>query len=106
MDDGSPNANFTLGQETFQKWINEIKVKTQPSIIPEIEIIDYKETKVVRLAIPEFPIKPVSFKGRYFKRVKNSNHLLTTLEIADLKPAIITSVMGFLFSAQFRVRSH
>ena len=84
MDDESPNANFSVGQETFQKWINEIKVKTQPSIIPEIEIIDYKQTKVVRLAIPEFPIKPVSFKGRYFKRVKNSNHQLTTLEIADL----------------------
>ena len=83
-DDGSPNANFTFGQETFQKWINEIKVKTQPSIIPDVEINDYKQTKVVKLTIPEFPIKPVSFKGRYYKRVKNSNHLLTTLEIADL----------------------
>ena len=64
--------------------VNEIKVKTQPSIIPDVEIIDYKQAKVGRLTIPEFPIKPVSFKGRYYKRVKNSNHLLTTLEIADL----------------------
>jgi len=83
-DDGSPNENFSIGQETFQNWVNEIKIKTQPSIIPDVEIIDYKDIKVVKLSIPEFPIKPVSFKGRYYKRVKNSNHLLSTLEIADL----------------------
>ena len=83
-DDGSPNTNFTYGKETFQKWINEIKVKTQPSIIPDVEIIDYKENTIVELTIPEFPIKPVSFKGRYYKRVKNSNHQLSVLEIADL----------------------
>ena len=40
-DDGSPNTNFTFGKETFQKWINEIKVKTQPSIIPDVEVVDY-----------------------------------------------------------------
>ncbi len=83
-DDGSPNSNFSFGKETFQKWVNEIKVKTQPSIIPDIEVIAYNGKNVVELAIPEFPIKPVSFKGRYFKRVKNSNHHLSVIEIADL----------------------
>jgi len=48
-DDGSPNTNFTYDKETFQKWINEIKGKTQPSIIPDIEIIDYKENEIVTL---------------------------------------------------------
>ncbi|MEI6575565.1 MAG: RNA-binding domain-containing protein [Bacteroidota bacterium] len=83
-DDGSPNTNFTFGKETFQKWVNEIKVKTQPSIIPDIEVIVYNGQNIVELAIPEFPIKPVSFKGRYYKRVKNSNHQLSVIEIADL----------------------
>ncbi len=83
-DDGSINKNFTYGKETFQKWINEIKVKTQPSIIPDIELINYKGKKTVALIIHEFPVKPISFKGRYYKRVKNSNHQLTALEIADL----------------------
>jgi len=50
-DDGSPNNNFKFGNETFQKWINEIKVKTQPSIIPEIEIVDYKKSKIVEISI-------------------------------------------------------
>lgn len=40
--------------------------------------------KVVELSVKEFPIKPVSFKGRYYKRVKNSNHQLSLTEISDL----------------------
>ena len=59
-------------------------IKTQPSIIPDIEVVDYKGNTIVELTIQEFPIKPVSFKGRYYNRVKNSNHQLTVLEIADL----------------------
>jgi len=83
-DDGTPNVNFSFGKETVQNWINEIKIKTQPSIIPDVEIIDYNGKKIADLFIPEFPIKPVSFRGRYYKRVKNSNHQLSALEIADL----------------------
>ncbi|MFZ4402359.1 MAG: helix-turn-helix domain-containing protein [Bacteroidales bacterium] len=83
-DDGSINKNFSYGKETFQNWINEIKLKTQPSIIPDIEIINYKGKKIIEISIQEFPIKPISFKGRYYKRLKNSNHQLSVLEIADL----------------------
>ncbi|SMD00348.1 AlbA family DNA-binding domain-containing protein [Pedobacter nyackensis] len=32
---GIPVNGFTIGSETLQKWINEIKNKTQPSIIPD-----------------------------------------------------------------------
>jgi ATP-dependent DNA helicase RecG len=38
----------------------------------------------VELSIKEFPVMPVSFKGRYYKRVNNSNHLLSLTEIADM----------------------
>jgi predicted HTH transcriptional regulator len=34
MDDlGKPVRGFTLGNETLQKWVNEVKNKTQPSIM-------------------------------------------------------------------------
>jgi len=83
-DDGRINSKFAYGKETFQKWINEIKIKTQPSIIPDIELIDYNGNKTIAIVIHEFPLKPISYKGRFYKRVKNSNHQLTALEIADL----------------------
>jgi len=40
--------------------------------------------KVGVLSIKEFPVKPVSFKGRYYKRSGNSNHQLSVIEISDL----------------------
>lgn len=41
----------------------------------------------MEIRVQEFPVKPVAFKGRYFKRVKNSNHQLSPVEIADLNMA-------------------
>ncbi len=83
-DNGKPVKGFTLGSESLQKWVNEIKNKTQPSIIPDVDEIDLVGTKVGVLSVKEFPVKPVAFKGRYYKRVNNANHQLSLTEIADL----------------------
>lgn len=71
-------TGVTINAESVQNWINEIKSKTLPSIIPDVEIVEIGHKTVVILTIPEFPIKPVSFKGKYFKRLVNSNHLIST----------------------------
>ena len=36
------------------------------------------------IKVDEFPVKPVNFKGGYFKRVKNSNHQMNLTEISNL----------------------
>jgi ATP-dependent DNA helicase RecG len=33
--------------------------------------------------VPEYPIKPVACKGRYFRRVKNANHQMTVSEVVE-----------------------
>jgi len=83
-DKGIPVKGFTIGPESIQKWINEIKNKTQPSIIPDAELMEISGGTALALWVKEFPVKPVSFRGRYFKRVKNSNHQLSLTEISDL----------------------
>ncbi|GHT07370.1 hypothetical protein FACS189432_02510 [Bacteroidia bacterium] len=83
-DSGKPVKNFTIGNESLQNWVNDIKNKTQPQIIPDVDEIDYQGTKVVEFRIQEYPVKPVSCRGKYYKRVKNSNHLLSVTEIADV----------------------
>ncbi|MFC7526974.1 helix-turn-helix domain-containing protein [Parapedobacter sp. GCM10030251] len=83
-DGGKPVKGFTLGSESLQKWVNDIKNKTQPSIIPDADEMDLAGTKVGVLSVKEFPVKPVAFKGRYYKRVNNANHQLSLTEIADL----------------------
>jgi len=73
-----------IGKETLKDWTNQISQSTEPRIIPEIEIdqIDGKNVAVIR--IKEFPIKPVSTKGRCFRRVKNSNRVMQPHEIAEM----------------------
>jgi len=75
-------VSFT--EKTFQKWINEIKQNTTPSIIPDIKSIDIDGKAILQILVNEFPVKPVSFKGKYYKRVRNSNHQMSVNEISDL----------------------
>ena len=83
-DQGNPVKNFTIGNESVQKWINEIKTKTQPQIIPDWEIVDFKGSEIVELSIQEYPIKPVSTRGKYYKRVGNANHLLSVTDVVNM----------------------
>jgi predicted HTH transcriptional regulator len=83
-DKGKPVKNFTIGQESVQKWINEIKTKTQPQIIPDWEIVDCNGHETVEFSVQEYPIKPVACRGKYFKRVNNSNHLLSVAEVVNM----------------------
>lgn len=83
-DDGKPVSGFLTGDETLQKWINEVKNKTRPSVIPDTRTIKIENKEVIELSVKEFPVKPVAFKGRYLKRVNNANHQLHLSEIADL----------------------
>jgi ATP-dependent DNA helicase RecG len=45
------------------------------------DVIGHKT--VVMFTIDEFPIKPVSCRGKYLKRVTNANHQMTIHEISD-----------------------
>ena len=74
----------TVGKESLNEWLVQIKAATSPSIIPDLDLhpIDGKTIVVIRVA--EFPVKPVSTKGRYYKRIANTNQALSANEISDL----------------------
>jgi len=83
VNDTAVLLGVEIGKETIQHWVNEIKNKTSPQIIPDSEVIDMEGKTVVIFSVPEYPIKPISFKGRFYKRNGNSNHLMTIDEIAN-----------------------
>ena len=91
LSDEGTVKGVNIQPESIQKWINEVKTKTAPSIIPDAEILEINEKTIVVLSINEYPIKPVSFKGRYYKRIKNANHLLSVNEISNLHTQSIQS---------------
>jgi len=99
-NDGSLVKNFAIGDETLQQCLNEIKNKTQPAIIPNAEIIEYENGKIIEFSVQEYPVKPIAFRGRYFKRVKNSNHQLSAMEISD----IYMKTMQYSWDAYFSDR--
>jgi ATP-dependent DNA helicase RecG len=83
-DDGKVKG-ISIGKETLTQWVNEIKGKTEPAIVPEVDKISLKADKsVVILSVEEFPVKPVSVKGKYYKRAGTSNHLLNLNDIVNI----------------------
>lgn len=84
VSDKGEIKGINLGKETVQNWINEIKGKTEPSIIPSVDVFEENDKQVVYIQVNEFPIKPLSFRGRYYKRNRNSNHQMSVSEVSDL----------------------
>lgn len=84
VSDAGKIIGTTVGKETLNEWLGQIKSATSPALIPEIILRDIDGKQIVEIDIQEFPVKPVSTKGRYYKRVASSNHPLSPGEIADL----------------------
>lgn len=83
-DNGAAVSSFFVKKESVQQWLNEIKNKTIPSIIPDVIFEEVEGNTILVFGIQEFPVKPVSFKGRYYKRIENANHQMNLQEISDL----------------------
>lgn len=84
VDNNGLPQSLILGKETIQKWVNEVKNKTQPAIIPHYKTIVIDGKEILLFSVNEFPVKPLSFKGRYYKRIKNANHQLNANEITEM----------------------
>ncbi|MDR1543312.1 MAG: putative DNA binding domain-containing protein [Prevotellaceae bacterium] len=95
VNDDRKVAGVTLAQESVQKWINEIKNKTQNQIVPNVEVLEIEHKNVVVFCISENPVKPIAYKGRFYKRIKNSNHLLSVDEISNEHLRTVNSSWDF-----------
>ena len=83
INDSREIIGINIGEESIQKYINTIKQNTSPAIIPDISIIKLDNKNIVMIEVKEFPIKPVSYRNRYYLRRANSNHIMTMEEIAN-----------------------
>jgi ATP-dependent DNA helicase RecG len=84
VTDAAKVQGVTLGKETLNEWLGQIKSATSPALIPDIAAHTEQGKTVVAIYINEFPVKPVNTRGRYFKRIASSNHQLVLGEISDL----------------------
>ena len=84
VSDKNEVKGVQIGKETLKKWANQISQSTEPGIIPEIGHSGIDDKRVVIIRIKEFPIKPVSIRGRYLIRMGNSNRIMPKYEIAQM----------------------
>ena len=85
MDDNGAICGVEIGQETVQRYLNEIKVATYPQIMPKIEAQSFNGKQILIFEVSEYPVKPIAYKNRYYKRTHNSNHIMSLEEIIDLQ---------------------
>jgi ATP-dependent DNA helicase RecG len=92
---------ITISAESVQQWVNEIKQKTSPQLVPDVEIITLNENrKIIKVTISEYPVKPVAMKGRFYKRTLNSNHGLSAAEVVDMHLKSVNSSWDFYTNQQ------
>ena len=80
-----------LSNETIPQWLNQIKASTFPALIADITTTTIDQKEVVLFMIDEFPIKPVSCRGKYLKRIRNANHHMSIHETRPLNFVISRS---------------
>jgi len=82
-DRGEPEG-VRLGKGTVEDWINRISQSSDPRVIPDTETVQVEGKTVVIVRIKEHPLKPITVKGKCFRRVGKSNRLMTSGEIVDM----------------------
>lgn len=103
VNDTKKLIGVTLTAESVQNWINEIKNKTSPALIPDVSTIESGGRSIVLFSVQEYPIKPVATRGKYFKRVTNSNHLLNITEVVNLHLQSFNTSWDFHINTQFKI---
>ena len=91
VSDTGKVQGLTVGKETVQNWINEIRNKTNPQLLPDAEELIVENKTIISFFVQEYPIKPVATRGKYFKRTGNSNHLLSATEVANMHLQTVNS---------------
>ncbi len=89
-NEGKPKG-IKADEETIKEWTNQIKQTTQPQLLPEINLIEVENKTLAIINVQEYPLKPVSFKGKYYKRIGASNHIISLNEIVELQLYSINS---------------
>lgn len=91
VDNKGTVNGVTVSDEIVKEWVNSIKQATQPQIFPEINQVVVDGKTIVAVVVQEYPIKPVSCRGKYYKRIGASNHLVPVDEIVEMQLYSINS---------------
>ena len=84
VSDNREVRGITIGKETLRDVSNRISQATKPRVVIEIKSVAIEEKSVLLIHIAESSIKPVSVRGRCYRRVGNSNRVMSPQEISQM----------------------
>ena len=84
VSDTGQIKGVSVGKATLTDWTNQISQSAEPRVIPEIEQVKMEGKEIAIIRIKEYPIKPISIKGKCFRRVGSSNRAMTAQEISEM----------------------
>ena len=82
VNDGGLPTNQSFGDEILRDYVNRIANTTEPVVIPNAERKKLGDAEIIMLQISEVPLKPVSTRGRCFRRAGSTTRTMTPSEIA------------------------
>jgi ATP-dependent DNA helicase RecG len=82
--EGGSIKGVTVTEELLKDWANRISNSSEPTVIPDVSMIDVAGRKVGVIEVREHPMKPVAIRGRCYRRVGPSNRQMTPTEITEL----------------------
>ncbi len=84
VSDKKEIRGITIGKETLPDVTNRISQAIDPRVVMELESANIEGKSVLLVQIVASSIKPVSVKGICYKRVGNSNRVMSPQEIAQM----------------------
>lgn len=84
VSDKKEIRGITIGKETLTDVTNRISQAIDPRVVMELESVNIEGKSVLLVQIAASSIKPVSVKGICYKRVGNSNRVMSPQEIAQM----------------------
>ena len=84
VDDEGVPVGTTFGKETPAQLLNRIAGVTEPTVVPEVALLEIDGETVCAISVAEYPLKPVSIRGRCYRRVGNANSQMPPAEIAQM----------------------
>jgi ATP-dependent DNA helicase RecG len=85
-DSGVP-VGTTVGKSTLREITDRIASCTDPRVVPDVQAVTLKGRTVIAIHVPEYPIKPVAVRGRCYRRVGDSNRLMSPHAVAEMHNA-------------------
>lgn len=84
VSNSGESLDASFSEEALRDFVNRISNATEPSVIPDAEKVSLDRGDVVVLRVPEYPLKPISVRGRCFKRSGSTTRQMTPSEIAEV----------------------